>query len=76
MTMTIWQINPAQKGPDAMGEPLMPSLNVQYDASGKTEPGPILLGAVFRATMTATEPMTSLVKKNELYQLLRRSRSK
>lgn len=63
MTMTIWQINPAQKGPDAMGEPLMPSLNVQYDASGKTEPGPILLGAVFRATMTATEPMTSSEKK-------------
>jgi hypothetical protein len=51
-------MRPAQKGPDAIGEPLMPSLNVQYEASGKTEPGPIRFGAVLRATMTEMEPMT------------------
>jgi len=57
--MTIWQIKPPQKGPLAMGDPARPSPKDQYEASGKTDPGPIRLGAVFRATMTAVDPMTS-----------------
>jgi hypothetical protein len=37
--------------------PAKPSRKSHFDASGKTLSGPILLGAVARATMTQTAPM-------------------
>lgn len=46
-----------QNGADAMGLPFKPCEKSHVAVSGKTLPGPILFGAVARATMTQIEPM-------------------
>jgi hypothetical protein len=47
-----------QKGAEAIGLPRSPFPKSHVPASGKTLPGPILLGAVARATITHIAPMT------------------
>jgi len=42
---------------DDINLPFRPSEKSHLAASGKTEPGPIRLGAVARATITQTEPI-------------------
>lgn len=57
MTMMSWLVSAIQKGAEAMGLPLSPSWKSHCPASGKTLDGPILFGAVARATITHTEPI-------------------
>lgn len=57
--MMSWQLSAIQKGAEAIGLPRSPVFPKSHvPASGKTLSGPILLGAVARATITHTEPMT------------------
>lgn len=57
MTMISWEVSAIQKGAEAIGLPDSPCEKSHFPASGKTLSGPILLGAVARATITQTEPM-------------------
>lgn len=57
MTMMSWLTSAIQKGAEAMGLPLNPSWKSHFPASGKTLSGPILFGAVARATITHIEPI-------------------
>jgi hypothetical protein len=56
--MISWLMSAIQKGAEAIGLPRNPFPKSHVPASGKTLSGPILLGAVARATITHTEPMT------------------
>ena len=56
--MISWLVSAIQKGAEAIGLPFSPFPKSHVPASGKTLSGPILLGAVARATITQTAPMT------------------
>ena len=56
--MISWLVSAIQKGAEAIGLPRSPFPKSHVPASGKTLSGPILLGAVARATITHTAPMT------------------
>ena len=55
--MMSWLASAIQKGAEAIGLPFSPFWKSHVPASGKTLDGPILLGAVARATITQIEPM-------------------
>ena len=55
--MISWLVSAIQKGAEAIGLPRSPFPKSHVPASGKTLSGPILLGAVARATITHIAPM-------------------
>jgi hypothetical protein len=55
--MIIWQTIASQKAAEAIGLPFNPVEKSHVATSGKTVLGPILFGAVARATITQMEPM-------------------